>query len=105
MREELQIPNYKEFNDYYAAAKTSLRSKHHEFNVLRFCDLGEELVPRMGPFSIGYYQVAIGSDLKATVGVFDLREEIEEYQTKRKQYPTLQDYYPELLKIFMNSNP
>lgn len=79
MSEELQIPTYKEFNDYYAAANTALRSRHHEFNVLRFCDLGEALVPRMGPFSIGYYQVAIGSDLKAAVGVFDIREEIEEY--------------------------
>ena len=79
MEEGFQIPNYKEFNDYYAAANTPLRSKNHEFNVLRFCDLGEALVPRMGPFSITYFQVAIGSDLKAAVGVFDIREEIEEY--------------------------
>jgi AraC-like DNA-binding protein len=79
MKGDLEIPVYKEFNDYYVAANTPLRSKHDEFNILRFCDLGEELVTGMGPFSIAYYQIAIGSDLKAAVGVFDIREEIEDY--------------------------
>ncbi|WP_165389800.1 DUF4932 domain-containing protein [Cecembia calidifontis] len=34
----------------------------------------------------------------------ELLEKIDAYQNNRKQYPTLQEYYPELLKIFMNPN-
>lgn len=33
-----------------------------------------------------------------------LLEKIEAYQNNRIQYPTLKDYYPKLLKVFMDSN-
>jgi AraC family transcriptional activator of pobA len=79
MTEKTDIITYREFNDYYKAANTSMRSSNDEFHVFRFRDLGDDIVPEMGPFSIGYFQIAIGSDIKATVDVFDLREEIEKF--------------------------
>ncbi|MGY6523159.1 MAG: helix-turn-helix domain-containing protein [Mongoliitalea sp.] len=79
MKEELDIPIYREFNDYYQAANTPMRSCDENFHVFRFSELGDEIVPFMGPFSITYFQIAIGRDLKAAVGVFDIREEIEKY--------------------------
>ncbi|MCC5937685.1 MAG: AraC family transcriptional regulator [Lunatimonas sp.] len=79
MGEELQIPTYREFNDYYKAANTPMRSMNDAFHVFRFRDLGDDIVQEMGPYSISYFQIAIGSEIKAKVDVFDLREETEAY--------------------------
>jgi AraC family transcriptional activator of pobA len=57
MTEKTDIITFTKFNDYYAAANTPLRSMHDEFHVFRFSDLGDEIVPQMGPFSIAYFQM------------------------------------------------
>lgn len=74
-----EIITYRDFNDYYVDANTPIRSQHDEFHVLRFNELGDEIVQVMGPFSTSYFQFAIGSEIQARVGVFDLRVEIEKY--------------------------
>lgn len=79
MKEDLSIVTFKEFNDYYKAANTPMRSKNDEFHVFRFSELGDELVSEMGPFNIAFFQFAIGNVLHARVGVFDQQEDIEEY--------------------------
>ncbi|WP_114749838.1 AraC family transcriptional regulator [Pleomorphovibrio marinus] len=79
MANQPNIITYREFNDYYADANTTIRAKHDEFHVLRFSELGNDIVPVMGPFCTAYFQVAIGSEIQARVGVFDMREEIENY--------------------------
>ncbi|PRY83547.1 hypothetical protein CLW00_1285 [Mongoliibacter ruber] len=63
MGDDLHITTYKDFNDYYEAANTPVRSKINEFHVLRFSELGDDIVPFMRPSSITNFQVAIDSDL------------------------------------------
>ncbi|GHB25493.1 helix-turn-helix domain-containing protein [Mongoliitalea lutea] len=79
MGEGFQIPIYRDFNEYYEAANTCMRARDKEFHAFRFSDLGEDIVPSMGPFSVGFFQIAIGSELAAEVGVFDLKEDIQEF--------------------------
>ncbi len=79
MRSDSEIKTYNSFNEYYADANAPVRSKHDEFHVFRFSELGDGIVQRMGPFSTGYYQFAIGSVVEAKVGVFDSNAITEKY--------------------------
>lgn len=63
MRPGTEIKTYNSFNDYYSDANAPVRSEHDEFHVFRFSELGDGIVPRMGPFVTGYFQFAIGSEV------------------------------------------
>ncbi len=73
------VKSYKNFNDYYSDANAPVRSKHDEFHIFRFSDLGDNIVERMGPFSTAYYQFAMGSEVQAKLGVFDTNAVTEKY--------------------------
>jgi len=79
MKGTQEIKTYNNFNDYYADASALVRSKHDDFHVFRFDEIGDNLVPRMGPFRKTYYHFAIGSLLPARVGVFDTKTLTEKY--------------------------
>ncbi|MCC5931444.1 MAG: AraC family transcriptional regulator [Cyclobacteriaceae bacterium] len=74
-----KIKTYKKFNDYYSDANALVRSSHDEFHAFRFRELGDNIVPHMGPFQTTYFQFAMGRILPAKVGVFDSHKVIEEY--------------------------
>jgi AraC family transcriptional regulator, transcriptional activator of pobA len=59
------------FDAYYKAGKGNIRSKHPDFHIFRFEDLGDGLVEEMGPFRTNYYQFAIGSEVEADITIFN----------------------------------
>ncbi len=67
----MQDQFFEEFDAYYQAGKGDVRSKHPEFHIFRFEDLGEGLVQEMGPFRTNYFQFAIGSEVEANITVFN----------------------------------
>ncbi|WP_373514269.1 helix-turn-helix domain-containing protein [Persicitalea sp.] len=67
----MDITTYREFDDYYRAGNGLVRSRHPDFHIFRFNELGPRLVDRMGPFKTNYYQFAIVNRLNARVSVFD----------------------------------
>ncbi len=62
---------FEDFDAYYKAGKGNVRSKHPDFHIFRFEDLGEGLVQEMGPFRTNYFQFAIGSEVEAYITVFN----------------------------------
>lgn len=62
---------FEDFDAYYQAGKGKVRSKHPDFHIFRFEDLGDDLVQEMGPFRTNYFQFAIGSEVEADITVFN----------------------------------
>lgn len=74
-----EIKTYHYFNDYYADANALVRSKHDDFHIFRFSEIGNNIVPKMGPFRKTYYHFVIASVLPAKVDVFDISTITESY--------------------------
>lgn len=79
MKSENTIKQFNEFDEYYIDGKGQVRSKHPDFHIFRFNELGDQVVSRQGPFKTAYYQFALGASLSANVSVFDKNLVAEDY--------------------------
>ena len=71
MSTETEIKTYENFDEYYSDANALVRSKHDDFHVFRFSEIGDQIVTKMGPFRKNYFHFVIANILHAKVDVFD----------------------------------
>lgn len=71
MKENLPIPTFNEFDEYYSATKGLVRAKIPDFHVFRLSEIGDQVVDNMPPFRLNYYHLSLGSQLKTNLSVFD----------------------------------
>jgi len=75
----IPIKHFAEFNDYYIDGNGLVCSKHPDFHIFRFSELGGKVVQQQGPFKTDYYQFALGTSLSSSVSVYNKSFIAEDY--------------------------